>query len=65
MKISSRRNRRKTAPEIQAEMNNSRSNPVSLTTVIRRLEMLVFVEGLLKKNPYFDHEIKREHFNGL
>nr|XP_032528103.1 uncharacterized protein LOC116778268 [Danaus plexippus plexippus] len=35
--VTSKRNRRLTAPEIRAEVNKSRSTPVSLTTVKRRL----------------------------
>ena len=35
--ISSKRNRRKTAPELTTEMNSNRQHPVSLTTVKRRL----------------------------
>ncbi|KAF9407389.1 hypothetical protein HW555_012578 [Spodoptera exigua] len=35
--VTSKRNRRQTAPEIRAELNKSRSKPVSLTTVKRRL----------------------------
>lgn len=35
--ITSKRNRRMTAPEIRAQVNQSRPNPVSVTTVKRRL----------------------------
>lgn len=35
--VTSKRNRRLTAPEIRVEVNRSRSKPVSLTTVKRRL----------------------------
>lgn len=56
MVITSKRNRRKTAPEIAAEMNISRPKPVSVTTVKRRLRQAGLYGRIAMWKPLFSKE---------
>ncbi len=62
--ISSKRNRRKTAPELTTEMNSNRQHPVSLTTVKRRLLSAGLRGCVAVKKPLLNkaNKLKRLHW---
>lgn len=58
--ITSKRNRRLTAPEIRADINRNRENPVSLTTVKRRLNAAGLKGCVAVKKPLLRKENRRK-----
>ncbi|CAK9816182.1 Transposable element Tc1 transposase [Anthophora plagiata] len=56
--IISKRNRRKTAPELTAEINASRPEPVSLTTVKRRLRKAGLHARIAMRKPLLREQNK-------
>lgn len=58
--VTSKRNRRLTAPEIRAEVNKSRSEPVSLTTVKRRLRDANLFGRVAVRKPLLRPQNKRK-----
>lgn len=59
MIITSKRNRHLTAPEIAAHVNSSRPNPVSVSTVKRRLVTAGLNGRIALKNPLLGPQNKR------
>lgn len=58
--VTSKRNRRLTAPEIRAEVNKTRSDPVSLTTVKRRLRDAKLFGRVVVRKPLLRPQNKKK-----
>lgn len=60
--LTSKRNRRKTAPEITAEMNEHREKPISVSTVKRRLQQAGLHGRIAMKKPLLRKVNKQKRF---